>query len=213
MNNNRINIHRLYKPLIKAALATGVNLKIFISIVVKPSACTTFLCTFEQWFGPVHLIVGRNNINGEFWAIVSDEQTTLKTFAEYGLRFDVEESFLDDQSSGWNVQRSEIRSVEALSRLWFILAVATLYLTAQGVEVVASKKRRWIDPHWQRGHSYFRIGLDWVKTALIQGWKLIRQVHFIGNYDPSPVMASRKQHEARHYRLEFKIQTYQYPIP
>ncbi len=92
-------------------------------------------------------------------------------------------------------------------------AAATLYVSAQGVEVVASKKRRWIDPHWQRGHSYFRIGLDWVKTALIQGWKLIRQVNFSGNSDPSPAIASRKQHEARHYRLEFKIQTYQYPIP
>ena len=103
--------------------------------------------------------------------------------------------------------------VQALSRLWFILAVATLYVSAQGVEVVTSQKRRWIDPHWFRGHSYFRIGLDWVKTALIQGWKLIRQVNFSGNYDPSPAIASRKQHEARHYRLEFKIQTYQYPIP
>ncbi len=167
----------------------------------------------QQCFGPVQLIVGRNNINGEFWAIVRDEITTLQTFAEYGWRFDIEESFLDAQSSGWNVQRSEIRSVQAWSRLWFILAVATLYVSAQGVEVVTSKKRRWIDPHWFRGHSYFRIGLDWVKTALIQGWKLIRQVNFSGNYDPSPAIASRKQHEARHYRLEFKIQTYQYPIP
>ena len=167
----------------------------------------------QQCFGPVQLIVGRNNINGEFWAIVRDEITTLQTFAEYGWRFDIEESFLDAQSSGWNVQRSEIRSVQAWSRLWFILAVATLYVSAQGVEVVTSKKRRWIDPHWFRGHSYFRIGLDWVKTALIQGWKLIPQVNFSGNYDPSPAIASRKQHEARHYRLEFKIQTYQYPIP
>ncbi|NEQ04423.1 hypothetical protein [Moorena sp. SIO3F7] len=33
-----------------------------------------------------------------------------------------------------NVQKSKIRSVSALSRLWFILAVATLYVTAVGVE-------------------------------------------------------------------------------
>ncbi len=31
----------------------------------------------QPWYGPVHLIVGRNNINGEFWAIVSDEITNL----------------------------------------------------------------------------------------------------------------------------------------
>jgi hypothetical protein len=37
------------------------------------------------------------------------ELTTLKTFQEYGLRFDIEENFLDDQSNGCNIQRSEIR--------------------------------------------------------------------------------------------------------
>ena len=67
---------------------------------------------------------------------------------------------------GWNLQKSEIRSVCDLSRLWFILAVATLYVTAQGVEVVDSGRRRWVDTHWFRGNSYFRIGLEWVKTAL-----------------------------------------------
>ena len=137
----------------------------------------------------------------------ADEKTTLQTFREYGWRFDIEENFLDDQSNGWNVQRSEIRSVCALSRLWFILAVATLYLTAQGVEVVAAGKRRWVDPHWFRGNSYFRIGWEWLKTALNQGWKLIQHVRLLGNHDPDPAMASRKQHENRIYQLEFNIQT------
>jgi len=163
-----------------------------------------------QRYGPIHLIVGRNNVNGEFWAIVSDEMTTLQTFWEYGLRFDIEENFLDDQSNGWNMQKSAIRSVSALSRLWFILAVATLYVSAQGVEVVASGQRRWVDPHWFRGNSYFRIGWEWVKSSLVNGWRLIRQVRFTGNRDPDPAMASRKQHENRCYQLEFKVLTYRY---
>ena len=70
--------------------------------------------------------------------------------------FHIEEGFLDDQSSGWNLQRSEIRSVTDLSRLWFSLAVATLYVTAQGLEVVQSGRRRWIDTHC------------WMVFALIQ---------------------------------------------
>ena len=164
----------------------------------------------QQWYGPVHVIFGRNNINGEFWAVVSDEPTTLQTFAEYGLRFDIEESFLDDQSSGWNLQKSEIRSVCALSRLWFILAVATLYVTAQGVDVVASGRRRWVDTHWFRGNSYFRIGLEWVKTALHDGWPLTHRVCFYSNRDAEPAMASRKQHEKRLYRLEFKVLTFRF---
>ena len=164
----------------------------------------------RDWFGPVHVALGCNSVNGEFWAILSDEPTSLHTFEEYGLRFDIEESFLDDQSGGWNLQKSEIRSVCALSRLCFILAVDTLYVTAQGVDVVTSGQRRRVDPHWFRGNSYFRIGWDWVKTALIQGWQLIDSVRFTHVKDPQPAMASRKQHDERTYRIEFKIHTYQY---
>ncbi len=164
----------------------------------------------QEWYGPVHVALGYNNINGEFWAIVSDEPTNLQTFREYGLRFDIEEAFLDDQSSGWNLQKSELRSVCALSRLWFLLAVATLYVTAQGVVVVESGDRRRVDPHWFRGNSYFRIGWDWIKTALEQGWQLIRTVCFTQARDPEPAMASRKQHDRRTYQIEFNIRTYQY---
>ena len=99
---------------------------------------------------------------GSFGPIVSDEKITLQTFEEFGLRFDIEEGFLDDQSSGWNVQHSEIGDSRALSRLWFILALATLYVSAQGVAVVESGKRQMVDTHWFRGNSYFRIGLDWI---------------------------------------------------
>lgn len=165
-----------------------------------------------QWFGPVHIVFGYTNLNGEFWAVVSDEPTSLVTLEEYGKRFDIEENFLDDQSNGFNVQKSEIRSVCALSRLWFILSVATLYLTAQGVDVVESGKRRWVDPHWFRGNSYFRIGWDWVKTALENQWQLIQQVRFRSHRDPQPAKASRKQHDKRIHQIEFKIWTYQYEI-
>lgn len=44
-------------------------------------------------YGSVSLALGRECINGEMWAIVSNETTTLQTFREYGLRFDIEENF------------------------------------------------------------------------------------------------------------------------
>ena len=165
-----------------------------------------------EFYGKVHVILGRNNVNGELWAIVSNKKTTLQTFAEYGLRFDIEANFLDDQAGGWNVQRSMIRDVCALSRLWFILSVATLYVSAQGVEVVRIGKRRWVDTHWFRGNSYFRIGWDWVKAALINGWNLLHCVTFSSNQDPSPAMASRSQYQKRADQLEFKVLTYSYNI-
>ena len=164
----------------------------------------------QQWYGPVHVIVGRNNLNGELWVVVSDEPTTIQTFREYGLRFDIEELFKDEQSSGWNLQKSEIRSVCDLSRLCFILALATLYVTAQGVAVVEQGKRRWVDTHWFRGNSYFRIGLDWIQAALLDGWRLINHVCFSSNRDPQPAKASRKQHQKRAYRLEFQAFTFSF---
>ena len=104
-------------------------------------------------YGPVHLALAREEVNGELWYIVSDEPTTLQTFREYGLRFDIEESFLDDKSNGFELESSEIRNAPALSRLCCVLAIATLYLTAQG-------KRRLVDPHWFRGSSYLSHWLE-----------------------------------------------------
>ncbi|HHP7231605.1 MAG TPA: hypothetical protein ACFCUY_12205 [Xenococcaceae cyanobacterium] len=51
-----------------------------------------------------------------------------------------------------------------------------------------------------------------VKAALINGWKLLHSVVFTSNQDPTPAMASRKQHEQRLYQLEFKVQTYSYAV-
>ena len=112
----------------------------------------------KQRYGPVYLAVGRPLSNGETWYIISDQPTNRRTFDEYGLRFDIEENFLDDKSGGFQLESSLFRSAEALSRLVLALAAATLFLVSQGVEVVASGKRRFVDAHWFRGHSYL-IGL------------------------------------------------------
>jgi len=106
--------------------------------------------------------------------VVSDAPTALQTFAEYGLRFDIEENFLDDNSTGFPLESSLIRSAKALERLGLVLALTTLYLVSQGTEVVTQGKRRWVDPPWFRGQSYLKIGWNWVHLALskesIQIW-------------------------------------------
>jgi hypothetical protein len=77
----------------------------------------------------------------------------LQTFAEYGRRFDIAENFLDAQSTGFQLESSLLRSATALERLCLVLAITTLYLVAQGTEVVTQGKRRWVDPPWFRGQS------------------------------------------------------------
>jgi Transposase DDE domain len=141
-------------------------------------------------FGPVSLALARHTSTGEYWYIVSDEPTSVHTFAEYGQRFDIEENFLDDKSNGFQLESSLVRDAEALTRLCLVLAVATLYLVAQGTQVVHAHKRRWVDPHWFRGTSYLRIGWQWVKTALTRGWELFATLHLSGAPDPEPCRAS-----------------------
>jgi DDE family transposase len=149
----------------------------------------------KQGYGPVHLAMGRPISSQEYWFVVSDEPTDEKTFEEYGLRFDIEENFLDDKSNGFQLESSLIRSANALERLCGVLAITTLYLVAQGTAVVAQGKRRWVDSHWFRGQSYLKIGWNWVKLALSRGDALIPHLHLSAEADPAPAMASKIQHQ------------------
>jgi hypothetical protein len=148
-----------------------------------------------EHFGPVSLALARHTSNGEYWDVVSDEPTSVHTFVEYGWRVDIEENFLDDKSNGFQLESSLLRSADAVARLCLVLAVTTLYLVAQGTQVVAAHKRRWVDPHWWRGNSYLRIGWQWVKTALARGWALFATLHLSGVADPEPARASVSQSE------------------
>ena len=65
---------------------------------------------------------------------------------------------MDDKSNGFELERSAIRNAQMLEKLCFVLAVATLYLTAQGLAVVEAGDRQRVDTHWLRGNSFLRIG-------------------------------------------------------
>ena len=149
----------------------------------------------ERRFGPVHLALGHMRTpNGyEQWALVSDLPTTLATFDTYALRFDIEESFLDDKSGGFQLEASKIDEVDALSRLLLILATATLYLVSTGTAIVAMGRRYLVDTHWQRGLSYFKIGWRWIIFALATGQKLLSFLWLMPGPDPEPVYASKAQ--------------------
>jgi hypothetical protein len=126
------------------------------------------------------------------WFVVSDEPTTAQTFDEYGLRFDVEESFLDEKSGGYQIHTSELATPEALERLILILAIATVHLTSLGVGVVQAGKRRWVDTHWDRGLSYLNIGWRWQRQQYQRGWQAFAPFWLDPAPDPFPALASRR---------------------
>ena len=91
----------------------------------------------------------------------------LEALKQYSLRFSIEETFLDDKANEFELERSCIRDAQMLERLCFVLAIATLYPTDQGIAVVESAQRKLVDVHSLRGNSYFRIGWDWLRRAFI----------------------------------------------
>ncbi len=156
-----------------------------------------------QRFGPLHLALAyvQTREGYETWAIASDEPVDLETFDEYGLRFDVEENFLDDKSAGFQLESSQLGDSMALSRLCLILATATLYLVSTGTAVVEMGKRHVVDTHWDRGLSYLQIGWRWVKRAFHCGERLLAFIWLSAEPDPEPAMASRRQYYQPDLRL------------
>ncbi len=149
---------------------------------------------FGTALGPVHLALAcPPDQPTDPWYIVSDEPTDLQTLDEFGLRFDIEENFLDDKSGGFQVHTNELQTPEALERLFLILAIATLHCTSIGVGVVRAQVRRWVDTHWDRGLSYLKIGWRWLNQQYRNGWQAFRAFWLDPAPDLEPAIASRRQ--------------------
>jgi hypothetical protein len=147
---------------------------------------------FGTALSPLHLVVAQPaDVATDPWYIASDQPTSRQTLDEYGLRFDIEENFLDDKSGGFQVQTSELQTPEALDRLFLVLAIATLHFTSIGLEVVRADVRRWVDTHWDRGLSYFKIGWRWLVQQYRRAWRVFTTFWLDPAPDPAPAIASR----------------------
>ena len=159
----------------------------------------------QKSYGPVHVAAARPLGSKKYWDVVSDEPSEVETLKEDGLRFDVEENFLDDKSHGLQLESSLIRSAQALERLCFVLAMPTLYLVSVGTAVVKRGKRRCVDAHWFRGSSYVKIGWQWVGYALSRCYALSTSVYLSSEPDPEVAQASTKQAQ-KQQRFEFEYE-------
>ena len=87
--------------------------------------------------------------------------------------------------------------------------MALLYGTTQGMAVQLEGLRRQVDPHWQRGISYLKIGLRWLMGVLHKGRRLFTPIPLLPK-DPQPCFASQKAREDFYDRIWFsRIQSLQ----
>ncbi len=135
--------------------------------------------------GPFNIALAWAEAPGaEPWYIVTDEPATWQTLTEYGWRMDIDESFRDDKSGGFQLEDTRLLDIESVSRLLLVMAVACLYLVSVGVYVVATEQRQVVDPHAARGLSYFQIGSRWLRRMLHLGQGLVCRDLFRLSPDP-----------------------------
>jgi hypothetical protein len=193
-----------YRIRIKASLccylAQGTSIK--LSRVPLASGEARFwqaVSLTAKRFGPAFLAVGRPYGSQLKWLLVSSEPTSSETFSEYGLRFRVEEEFLDEKSNGFGLEDTRLQNAAALTRLCLMLALASLYLVAQGAQLVRQGRRRELDPHHGRGSSYLKLGWRYLRRFLagVPNLPLLTILRLSGEADPEPAMASKTQHAKR----------------
>lgn len=100
----------------------------------------------------------------------------MPTLWQYGMRFRIEELFLDSKSGVFQLEESKIRHPQALERLYLVVALALLYGTIHGMAVQLNGLRQRVDPHWERGLSYLKIGVRWLKGVLHKGRDLFAPI-------------------------------------
>jgi hypothetical protein len=108
----------------------------------------------QQWWAPLTVgwTQGDEQHAPELLALISSKGAAPARIREYGHRMQVEQSFRDDQSAGFDLEHTRLQHTQRLERLLLAVALATLWCHEPGEQVLAGgeQRRRLIDPGEQR---------------------------------------------------------------
>jgi hypothetical protein len=112
----------------------------------------------------------------EPWYLISNAEPILDLVWSYGRRFCCEQLFRDQKSGVLQLEDSGLRDPERIDRLLLVVAIAVLISSLQGYGRSLAGLRRQVDPHWERGMSFLRIGLGTLQmvasdaTSRLMAW-------------------------------------------
>jgi hypothetical protein len=110
----------------------------------------------------------------EPWYLVRNLDPTLDlVWWAYGQRFCCEQLFRDQKSGIFQLESSGLRDPARIYRLLLVVAITVLLCSLQEFAVNLAGERRRVDPHWQRGLSFVRIGLEWLQQAVVHAGKTL----------------------------------------
>ena len=102
----------------------------------------------------------------EPWYLISNAAPSLDLVWSYALRFCCEQLFRDQKSGVFHLASSGLREPDRIDRLLVVVAIAVLAGSLQGYALSLAGLRRQVDPHWERGMSFLRIGLAALQMAM-----------------------------------------------
>jgi hypothetical protein len=148
---------------------------------VRTDECCAFqrvlVARSVKW--PAHVTVTRTRQDSkgksEIVAVMSNRAAGRNRLREYAYRMDIDESFRDDKSGGFDMAHTRLQHPERLERLLLAVAIATLWCHELGEQVVIQGEniRRVIDPGYKRELSLFQLGLRWLKRCLANAIHLL----------------------------------------
>jgi hypothetical protein len=155
----------------------------------------------EEGYGPLNVALAwADTPKADRWFIATDEAAGWSTLTEYSYRMDLEEAFRDDKSGGFQLEDCELTQAARVERLMLVLAVACLQLVSIGTYVVTSGERECVDPHWQRGLSYFQIGWRWLRRYVERAAQIITCLAQLRpTPDPAPPSLPRARRQPRQW--------------
>ena len=150
-----------------------------------------------------HLATANLPIASGSWAVLSNRQPSLQTFATYGRRFGgIEPHFKDYKSAAFDVVSSHLRDAQALTCLFMLLDSAYLIAVILGMMLVRLGHRPWVDWHNHRGLSFLQLGLRQLQRLLYQRIPLPK-LALLPKISHPPAFASISKRDQLDFRIEF----------
>lgn len=131
----------------------------------------------------------------ELVVVVSDQRAHPDRLREYAVRMDIEQSFRDDKSGGFDIDHTRLQHPDRLERLLLAVAIATLWCHELGEFVLqqADAVRRAIDPAPTRELSLFQLGLRWLQRCLAVMWDALPAFHArLSDIGVPPIATARR---------------------
>jgi hypothetical protein len=107
----------------------------------------------------------------EPWLLATDLDNSREALSAYKRRAWIEGMFADFQGHGFDLESTQLRRFERLSRLSLAVAMLYVWLVVYGAKVVKRGQRHLVDCSDRRDQSLFRLGYNMLDRCLVQGIK------------------------------------------